>query len=176
MKDAQKTGARTEKGPWWGMARAARLPVFPLCWRELSMRYPLLALLISLIMLSSAATATLVGCGGTIRTPEQVLEEQVQAFHAHMRWRRYDDAAGFVAPATRQGFLGEYEELGRDYSITEVEIESIQLGDTREEAVVVVWVQSFRLPSTRVQEHTFRERWVYDPDLRVWQMEEREER
>ncbi len=76
---------------------------------------------------ASAVVVALFGlaCGGSFRTPEAVLDEQVRAFHAHLRWGRVDEASTFVAPDHRQIFLGMHDELGDDYQVTEYEIESV---------------------------------------------------
>lgn len=128
--------------------------------------------LVSLAIALFVGQAT-VACGGGMRTPEAVLEEQLRAFHTHVRWGRIDEASSFVAEDHRQVFLGMHEELGGDFEVTEYEINSIQLDRGDDIAVVSVWMQWFRLPSTRVESATYREVWTYDKDLRVWQLTER---
>jgi hypothetical protein len=124
-----------------------------------------------------ALIATLVipvaACSSVVRTPESVLEEHVNVFHQHLRWGRVSEASGFVEEADREAFLGAYDALGDDYEVTEYEIETIELQDDRRTAVVEVWVQWWRLPSTRVRETTYEEAWEYDEDLRTWRMIER---
>ena len=67
-----------------------------------------------------------------------------------------------------------YEEEGDEYEVTEFELESVQYERGSDEAEVIVWMQWFRLPSTRVNEETYRETWEYDPIRRVWLMTDRE--
>ena len=129
--------------------------------------------LIASIVLILAMVPVVVACGGGMRTPEAVLEEQLRAFHSHVRWGRIDEAAGFVSDDHRQVFLGMHDELGEDFEVTEYEIHSVNLDRASDVAVVSVWMQWFRLPSTRVEEATYREVWTYDEELRVWQMTER---
>lgn len=109
-----------------------------------------------------------------MRTPEAVLEEQLRAFHSHIRWGRIGEASSFVADDHRQVFVGMHEELGDDFEVTEYEIESVTVDRASDEAEVRVWMQWFRLPSTRVEEASYREVWVYNSDARVWQLSERE--
>jgi hypothetical protein len=124
-------------------------------------------LLSVLIALSSA-------CGATMRTPEAVLEEQLQAFHGHMLWGRFDDASTFVAEEERARFLGMHDELGDEYDVTEFEVQSVDVAPGGESATVEVWMQSYRLPSTRIDEGTWRETWLYNKDARTWQLTSRE--
>ena len=113
-------------------------------------------------------------CGATMRTPEAVLEEQLQAFHGHMLWGRFDDASTFVAEEERARFLGMHDALGEDYDVTEFEVESVDVAPGGESAVVQVWMQSYRLPSTRIEEDTWEETWLYNKDTRTWQLTSRE--
>ncbi len=115
------------------------------------------------------------GCGAAFRTPEKVLEEQLEAFHADLLWGRFEDASEFVAAAEREHFLGMHEELGSDYDVTEFELRAVDVERGGERATVEVWMQYYRLPSTRVFETTYRETWEYDGSARVWQLTDREE-
>lgn len=114
-----------------------------------------------------------IGCAGMMRTPEAVLEDQLRAFHGHLRWGRIDEAATFVADDHRQVFIGMHEELGDGFEVTEFEIETINVDRSSDSAEVIVWMQWFRLPSTRVEEATYRELWDYNDDARVWMLSER---
>ncbi|MFT4705004.1 MAG: hypothetical protein ACI81R_002712 [Bradymonadia bacterium] len=125
-------------------------------------------------LVSVSFTALFVACSAGVRTPEQVLEEQVRTFHGHLRWGRVEEAASFVAPEHREVFLGMYDEYGEDYEVTEYEIENINYQRGAENAEVVVWMQWFRLPSTRVQDATYNETWEYNMLSRVWQLVGRE--
>lgn len=129
---------------------------------------------IASLLVAAALVPVLAACGGGMRTPEAVLEEQLRAFHSHIRWGRINEASGFVSEDHRQVFLGMHDELGEDFEVTEYEIHGVELDRASDVAVVSVWMQWFRLPSTRVEEATYREVWTYDEDLRVWQLSERE--
>jgi hypothetical protein len=126
-----------------------------------------------LILLLVSLTFTL-ACGATMRTPEAVLEEQMQAFHGHLLWGRFDDAATFVMEEERARFLGTYDALGEGYDVTEFEVQRMELEPGGELATVEVWMQSYRLPSTRIEEATWRETWRYNRDARSWLLETRE--
>lgn len=116
------------------------------------------------------SAVSLLACMSGMRTPQQVLDEQLRAFHGHLRWGRVNEASTFVAPEHQQTFIGMYEEYGEDYEITEYEIESLEMQRADDTAIVTVWMQWFRLPSTRVHEGTYEETWSYDNEDRVWQL------
>lgn len=120
-----------------------------------------------------ASAALIAACAGSMQTPESVLEDQLRDFHGHLRWGRFDEAAAYVAPDARGEFLGSYQELGDDYEITEYELRGVTLDPREDTADVTVWIQWFRLPSTRVEEVTYDEHWAYDRTQRVWLMTER---
>ena len=130
----------------------------------------LVALALALLLGAGAA-----GCGGT-QKPERQFTEDIQAFHNHMRWARYDDASTYIAEDWRWDFLGEYEELGRDFEVTEYEVRRVDHGGREGPAIVTVWVQFFRLPETRVHERTYVERWMWNDDRGIWEMVERRTR
>ncbi len=109
-------------------------------------------------------------CMSGMRTPRQVLDEQLRAFHGHLRWGRVAEASTFVSAEHQQTFIGMYEEYGEDYEITEFEIEALEMQRADDEATVTVWMQWFRLPSTRVHEAYYEEVWSYDNEQRVWQL------
>jgi len=120
-----------------------------------------------------ALAAPIAACSSVVRTPESVLEEQVNTFHQHLRWGRVGEASGYVDELEREEFLGAYDALGDDYEVTEYEIERVELQEDRRSAIVEVWVQWWQLPSTRIRETTYEETWAYDEDLRSWRMIER---
>ena len=130
--------------------------------------------LILTLALAFTLLPSVVACGGGMRTPEAVLEEQLRAFHSHVRWGRISEATSFVSDDHRQVFLGMHDELGDDFEVTEYEINGVTVDRGEDVAVVNVWMQWFRLPSTMVEEATYREVWTYNSDARVWQLTERE--
>lgn len=130
--------------------------------------------LIALPLLLMLAGVSVGACGGGLRTPESVLEEQLREFHGHVRWGRIGEAAKFVSDDHREVFLGIHDELGGDFEVTEYEIESVVVDRGDDTAVVQVWMQWFRLPSTRVDDATYREIWTYNTQARAWQLTERE--
>jgi hypothetical protein len=115
----------------------------------------------------------LVACGSP-QTPTATFQSKLDEFHGHMRWGRFNEAATFLQEEDRQDFLGAHDELGDDYQVTEFEIQNV-IWDDRTHARVTVWIQSYQLPSTRVDEVTWEESWEYEPILRRWQVTERRE-
>lgn len=118
-------------------------------------------------------TLPMLACMSGMQTPQQALDEQLRAFHGHLRWGRINEASTFVAPEHQQAFLGEFEVYGDDYQVTEFEVEGLSMERASDTALVTVWMQWFRLPSTRVQEAYFEETWSYDNDARIWQLTSR---
>ncbi len=134
-------------------------------------RFP--ARLSALVLALGLSLPLLAACGAQPRTPRDVLEDDVTEFHRNLRWSRYDEAAVFVAPTIRDAFVQRYRDLGRDFQVTEYEIQSIEMVEGREEAIVLVWYQAVLMPNPTVQETVYRERWRYLEDSRAWQLVER---
>lgn len=128
--------------------------------------------LAGLVLALSPLLMTL-ACGAQPRTPRDVLEDDVMEFHRNLRWARYDEASVYVSPQMREAFLQRYRDLGDDFQVTEFEIQSIELADGRERAVVLVWYQAVLMPNPTVQETVYRETWDYDDEARAWQLVER---
>lgn len=127
------------------------------------MRYLLLTLLLA---------STLTACGSPQLSPQAKLEQQMDAFHAHLRWGRFRDAARFFEEGERAEFLGEMSGLGDDYEVTDFEIEAFEFIDSNH-ATVTVWIQSLQLPSTIVREDTYVEVWEYQDGPGMWVLTER---
>jgi hypothetical protein len=118
----------------------------------------------------------LTGCPTPAQLPQEQFERQLHAFHADMRWGRYEDAAAYIEVADRAEFEGLCDEYyDDDFQITEYEFEDIDYQAAVNQAEVEVWVQWMRLPSTSMQETRYRELWVWNDDLSAWQITEREE-
>ncbi len=100
------------------------------------------------------------------------LYENVNMYHTHMRWARYNQASVYVSPQRREAFLGRHDELGEDYKIVDVEIKDIRMlkdGDTAESEVVVEWL---REPNMTVRKDKITERWKNVDGM--WLLVERE--
>ena len=65
--------------------------------------------------------AVVVGCGGGQKAQTQVMHS-VRGYNDAMRWQRLPTAAGFIAPAEREAFLDEHEELAEELRIDYYEI------------------------------------------------------
>ena len=123
---------------------------------------------------SVALALPAIGCGVTTQNrAEQSFDEQIRAFHMHMRWGRYRDAAAFVETDDRSEFIGYSLQRGDDYHLTEYEIENVDYDGDTISATLLVWVQSYELPSTTVDETIFEEEWAYNEERRSWEMVER---
>jgi hypothetical protein len=122
-----------------------------------------------LMLLLMPLWLALMACSGPQQAPVRSFERTVEAFHGHLRWGRFDEAASFLAQDIRQDFLGEHDALGPDYQVTEVEVRRVDWPEPNQ-ALVRVWIQSMRLPSTRVLERTHEETWEYDRDVRAWRI------
>ena len=119
--------------------------------------------------------STLAACGGTQDNPQR-FQRDVTDFHNHLRWGRFDQAEAYMNESTRAEFEGELQQLGAGYQVTEFELRSVTMYDDGKSAQVVVWMQSYRLPSTSVSEETVAETWEYNKELGSWELTKREHR
>ena len=55
-------------------------------------------------------------------------------------------------------------------------MKSVTVTEANKEALVVVWIQSYRLPSTTMRAETTLETWSWDEELRTWQITDLEKR
>ena len=73
------------------------------------------------------AVLVLAGCAGTGQSAGERLLNDVRAFHEDLRWRRFDDAAELVPPASRERFMDDREALDDDLRIDDYEIERTKM-------------------------------------------------
>ena len=128
-----------------------------------------LRLLLGTIMLCLQA------CAGA-QSPADTFQRDLDAYHAHLRWGRFDEAANYLAEDEREEFFGALEQRGEGYQITDFEVKSVTVTEANKEALVVVWIQSYRLPSTTMRAETTLETWSWDEELRTWQITDLEKR
>lgn len=122
-----------------------------------------------------AAPLWLQACAGA-QSPADTFQRDLDAYHAHLRWGRFDEAVNYLAEDEREEFLGELEQRGEGYQITDFEVKSVTVTEPNKEALVVVWIQSYRLPSTTMRAETTLETWSWDEELRTWQITDLEKR
>ncbi len=106
-----------------------------------------------------AAMSAASGCSAAKPKSKTELIENVNAYHQHMRWGRYSQAAGFMAEGDQEAFLGRHEALGDDFRVVEIEIKNVRLVRPDEEAeaeVVMAWI---REPDMRVHRDKIVEKW-----------------
>lgn len=126
------------------------------------------ALFVSLLFLLQA-------CGAT-QSPADTFQRDIDAFHAHLRWGRFDEAMNYLAEDEQQEFAGELEQRGEGYQVTDFEVKSVTITEPNREALVVVWIQSYQLPSTTMRSETTVETWTWNNELRCWQVTDLEKR
>ena len=122
-----------------------------------------------------AAPLWLQACAGA-QSPADTFQRDLDAYHAHLRWGRFDEAANYLAEDEREEFFGALEQRGEGYQITDFEVKSVTVTEANKEALVVVWIQSYRLPSTTMRAETTLETWSWDEELRTWQITDLEKR
>ena len=113
-----------------------------------------------------------VACTSARPTPEELLSTSLTAFHSHLVFQRYDDAAAFLPPEQREPFRTYYEEQGEDLKFTEFEIRQLELCPDKSCAYVELDLGWYRLPSTSVQRSKMHERWDYAAEYERWTLEE----
>ena len=126
-------------------------------------------------LISSATALWLQACAGA-QSPADTFQRDLDAYHAHLRWGRFDEAANYLAEDEREEFFGALEQRGEGYQITDFEVKSVTVTEANKEALVVVWIQSYRLPSTTMRAETTLETWSWDEELRTWQITDLEKR
>ncbi len=68
-----------------------------------------------------ACAVLLAACGAGQKRGEDLLTD-VRTFQEGLRWRRYDDAAERIPPASRARFLDAHDELDTDLRIDDYEV------------------------------------------------------
>ncbi|NQW63529.1 MAG: hypothetical protein HQ461_11915 [Deltaproteobacteria bacterium] len=129
----------------------------------------------ALVLIFGAAALWLQACAGA-QSPSDTFQRDLDAYHAHLRWGRFDEAVNYLAEDEREEFLGELEQRGDGYQITDFEVKSVTVTEANKEAIVVVWIQSYRLPSTTMRAETTLETWSWDDQLRTWHITDLEKR
>ena len=129
----------------------------------------------ALRLLLGTIVLCLQACAGA-QSPSDTFQRDLDAYHAHLRWGRFDEAANYLAEDEREEFFGALEQRGEGYQITDFEVKSVTVTEANKEALVVVWIQSYRLPSTTMRAETTLETWSWDEELRTWQITDLEKR
>ena len=129
----------------------------------------------ALRLLLGTIVLCLQACAGA-QSPAETFQRDLDAYHAHLRWGRFDEAVNYLAEDEREEFLGDLEQRGDGYQITDFEVKSVTVTEANKEAIVVVWIQSYRLPSTTMRAETTLETWSWDDQLRTWQITDLERR
>ena len=129
----------------------------------------------ALRLLLGTIVLCLQACAGA-QSPADTFQRDLDAYHAHLRWGRFDEAANYLAEDEREEFFGALEQRGEGYQITDFEVKSVTVTEANKEALVVVWIQSYRLPSTTMRAETTLETWSWDEELRTWQITDLETR
>jgi len=128
-----------------------------------------------LVLILGATALWLQACAGA-QSPSDTFQRDLDAYHAHLRWGRFDEAANYLAEDEREEFLGALEQRGEGYQITDFEVKSVTVTEPNKEAQVVVWIQSYRLPSTSMRAETTVETWTWDDQFNAWQITDLEKR
>ncbi len=129
----------------------------------------------ALRLIVGATALWLQACAGA-QSPADTFQRDLDAYHAHLRWGRFDEAANYLAEDEREEFFGALEQRGEGYQITDFEVKSVTVTEPNKEAQVVVWIQSYRLPSTTMRAETTIETWTWDDQFRSWQITDLEKR
>jgi hypothetical protein len=86
--------------------------------------------LVALVLLACA-------CGGGQKQNEDLINN-IRAYQEGLRWRRYEQAADYVAPDERSQFLDRRDEIDKDLRIDDYEVVRVTLAEGHEEALVQI--------------------------------------
>jgi hypothetical protein len=103
-------------------------------------------------------------CAHTKKTSDlQTLRPVVEGFHQRVRWKDYRYAIRYIVPERRQDFEKARREQHdeRDLSITDYEIEDVQLVEEGQRAIVTSRMEWMRLPSVTQQSDTVTSEFIY---------------
>lgn len=104
------------------------------------------------------------GCAHTKKKSDlETLRPVVESFHQRVRWKDYRIAARYIVPERRQDFERARRERQdeRDLSITDYEIEEVQVEEEGARAVVTSRIKWMRLPSVSEQSDTVTSEFIY---------------
>ena len=104
------------------------------------------------------------GCAHTKKKSDlETLRPVVESFHQRVRWKDYRIAARLIVPERRQDFEKARREHQdeRDLSITDYEIEEVQVVEEGERAIVTSRIKWMRLPSVSEQSDTVTSEIIY---------------
>ncbi|WNG42386.1 hypothetical protein F0U60_39820 [Archangium minus] len=91
------------------------------------------------------------------------LRPTVESFHQRVRWKDFRVASGHIVPERRQDFeraLRE-SEAERDLNITDYEIESVEMVEEGQRAIVTSTIRWTRLPSVSEQKAAVTSEFVF---------------
>jgi hypothetical protein len=104
------------------------------------------------------------GCAHTKKKSDlETLRPVVESFHQRVRWKDYRIAARYIVPERRQDFERARRERQdeRDLSITDYEIEEVQVEEEGARAIVTSRIKWMRLPSVSEQSDTVTSEFIY---------------
>lgn len=104
------------------------------------------------------------GCAHTKKKSDlETLRPVVESFHQRVRWKDYRIATRFIVPERRQDFERARREKQdeRDLSITDYEIEEVEVVEEGERAIVTSRIKWMRLPSVSEQSDTVTSEFIY---------------
>jgi hypothetical protein len=113
------------------------------------------------VLLAFALSA---GCAHTKKKSDlETLRPVVESFHQRVRWKDYRIAARYVVPERRQDFERARRERQdeRDLSITDYEIEEVEVVEEGMRAIVTSRIRWMRLPSVSEQSDVVTSEFVY---------------
>lgn len=92
----------------------------------------------------------LFACAGAMGpTPQELLDRTIFTYNQHLRWKRFDKAADFVAQGFRKDFGKAFEDSEETLSIEDLEVKDLSY-EKETRAKVTVDARFFKLPSVTV--------------------------
>jgi hypothetical protein len=113
------------------------------------------------------ALLLLCACGAGQKANEDLLNN-IRGYQEGLRWRRYEQAADYVAPDERASFLDRRDVIDKNLRIDEYEVMRVTLSEGHEEAIVQVRYTWHLDTVGTVHETVVEEKWTKDkPSWRI---------
>lgn len=111
----------------------------------------------------AAAVSVLFGCAHAQRASSaEALKKSAENFHQRIRWKDFRSAAELIVPERRDTFTARREELNdeRDLTISDYDLEDLELAEDGKSGKIVSRISWMRLPSLVEKTETVRS-WFY---------------
>ena len=126
------------------------------------MKTPPLLKQLSCLLLFIALGANSFGCpGGMTGTLSEQLQRSTLMYFDGIRWKKFSQAAVVIPPEDRLDFIQSREGSQDTFFVTSCEVKSVNLDKDKEEAIVEVVYQWYKLPSMTIRTTRLEQTWEF---------------